>query len=234
MPDKKLEKLKKLLEVANQDFATPEEVAKMAKALIDLLKRQRTEIDEKLSSVKDLTESQAKTLAQDLSTKETRLQSLIDSLQAKLKDAESRVQKSIDDAEERVTKKIPKRVDLTDIRNEIQALKDSLPNFATLITMEPEAIRDALELLQDEERLDASAIKNLDQYATKQVTGGGWGVVRRLSNLDDVNVQTTRPNENATIQYQTASGKWFTGVSITVSQTAPTDPKTGDLWVALP
>jgi len=234
MPDKKLEKLKQLLEIANQDFATPEEVAKIAKALIDLLKRQRSELDTQLSSVKDLSESQAKALARDLSSKENRLQSLIESLNQKLSESENRVQNSIDAAEARVTKKIPKRVDLTDIRNEIQALKDSLPNFATLITMEPEAIRDALELLDGEDRLDASAIKNLDQYATKQVTGGGWGVVRRLSNLDDVNVQTTRPNENATIQYQTASGKWFTGVSITVSATAPSDPKLHDLWVQLP
>jgi DNA repair exonuclease SbcCD ATPase subunit len=173
-----------------------------------------------------------RSLARDLSSKENRLQSLIESLNQKLSESENRVQNSIDAAESRVTKKIPKRVDLTDIRNEIQALKDSLPNFATLITMEPEAIRDALELLDGEDRLDASAIKNLDQYATKQVTGGGWGVVRRLSNLDDVNVQTTRPNENATIQYQTASGKWFTGVSITVSDTPPSDPKVGDLWIA--
>ena len=39
-----------------------------------------------------------------------------------------------------------------------------LPDFPTLITMEPESIRNALELLQDDERLDISAIKGLDEY----------------------------------------------------------------------
>lgn len=38
-----------------------------------------------------------------------------------------------------------------------------LPNFDTLITQEPAAIRDALELLQGEERLDKSAIKGLPE-----------------------------------------------------------------------
>lgn len=55
-----------------------------------------------------------------------------------------------------------------------------------------------------------------------------------LREMGDVDVTSTALNQNATIQYQTASGKWLTGVSITVSQTAPTDPKFGDLWVALP
>lgn len=37
-----------------------------------------------------------------------------------------------------------------------------MPELGTLITQEPSAIRDALELLQDDERLDASAIKGLE------------------------------------------------------------------------
>jgi hypothetical protein len=50
-----------------------------------------------------------------------------------------------------------------------------------------------------------------------------------LNEMDDV--EATSPNNNATIQYQTATGIWSTGISITVSPTAPTDPKFGDLWI---
>lgn len=39
----------------------------------------------------------------------------------------------------------------------------TLPNFEELITAEPTAIRDALELLQGDERLEQSAIKNLPE-----------------------------------------------------------------------
>jgi hypothetical protein len=113
-----------------------------------------------------------------------------------------------------------------------------LPDFASLIQMEPQAIRDSLELLQDEERLDRKAVKGIDELerGLQQEIGAirrdGGGGVKRLKNLHDVD--TTGSNQNATIQYQTATGKWLTGVSITVSATAPTDPKFGDLWIALP
>lgn len=53
-----------------------------------------------------------------------------------------------------------------------------------------------------------------------------------LREMDDLD--QTGNNNNSTIQYQTATGKWFTGVSVTVSQTAPTDPKLHDLWISLP
>jgi hypothetical protein len=55
-----------------------------------------------------------------------------------------------------------------------------------------------------------------------------------LKELKDVDIATTAPNQLATIQYSTARGKWLTGVSITVSDTAPTDPKYGDLWISIP
>lgn len=40
----------------------------------------------------------------------------------------------------------------------------TLPDFDALITQEPGAIRDALELLQGDDRLDKSAIKGLDEW----------------------------------------------------------------------
>ena len=134
-----------------------------------------------------------------------------------------------------------------------------LPDFDTLIkttfTINPQAIRDGLELLQDEERLDASAIKGLEKYIKTQIIDGGtigkqqvYGFIRQavadglissagvdqFSELTDVDVTTTAPNTKAIAQYEPISGKWLTGVSITVSATEPTDPKTGDLWVRLP
>lgn len=42
-----------------------------------------------------------------------------------------------------------------------------LPDFANLMTAEPEAVRDALELLQGDERLEQSAIKNLPEDLKK-------------------------------------------------------------------
>jgi hypothetical protein len=124
-----------------------------------------------------------------------------------------------------------------------------LPDVATIITQEPQAIRDALELLQDEERLDIKAIRGLDKFLDGKIAdlssslssriasqgGTSKNLVRKMIeeiDLDDLrDVDASNPNNNATIQYQTATGIWTTGISITVSDTAPTDPKFGDLWI---
>jgi hypothetical protein len=86
-----------------------------------------------------------------------------------------------------------------------------LPNFANLIQMEPEAIRNSLELLKDDDRLSIEAIRGLqDQLevlAQRAVANGG------------------------TIGKQQVFG--FFKQFIPVSATAPNNPQINDLWVDL-
>jgi len=125
-----------------------------------------------------------------------------------------------------------------------------LPDVATIITMEPQAIRDALELLDGDERLDAQYIRGLDKYLDGKIAdltnslssriasqgGTSRNLIRQMIaeiDLDDLrDVDASSPNNNATIQYQTATGVWTQGISITVSATEPTDPKYGDIWIS--
>jgi hypothetical protein len=80
---------------------------------------------------------------------------------------------------------------------------------------------------------EVSVIK--EDIASEAYSRASRHVASKTYSLDDMDdVETTGENNNATLQYQTASGKWFTGVAITVSATEPTDPKFGDLWVSLP
>lgn len=164
-----------------------------------------------------------------------------------LSDELSRFEKSVNSLERAIEKRLSriqdgKDAEVTDAQIQkaakLAASLIEIPDFATLITMEPQSIRDSLELLQGDERLDRAAVKGIDELERSlqkeigAINREGGGGVRRLKNLHDVD--TSGANGNATIQYQTATGKWLTGVSITVSFTAPTDPKFGDLWIALP
>lgn len=71
-----------------------------------------------------------------------------------------------------------------------------LPDFVSLFTQHPEAIRDALELLQDEERLSIDAIAGLREEldeASRQGKGTGAigaTVARKLGQIGDVNVES--------------------------------------------
>lgn len=66
----------------------------------------------------------------------------------------------------------------------------------------PTEIKEKLESLKGEERLDASAIKNLPK---QPISIGGGGVVA-LKNLQEVNI--TNPTDNQSLTYDSATGKW--------------------------
>ena len=79
-----------------------------------------------------------------------------------------------------------------------------LPDFAELFTKEPEAIRDALELLNGDERLDQSAIKDLpedlkklEERVSKKMTLVPVGArdVITLSQITDLYIQDTDPGD---------------------------------------
>lgn len=98
----------------------------------------------------------------------------------------------------------------------------------------PEELRDKLESLSDEEKLDLNAIRGLKEELEQIRLTKGKGAIggtRLLKNMSDVDIRTTQPNNNATIQYSSDGQNFVTGVAITVSATEPTDPKTNDLWV---
>lgn len=103
-----------------------------------------------------------------------------------------------------------------------------LPDFRVLITEQPEAIRDSLELLSGEDRLDASAIKGLDELLKKykgksEMIAGG---IRFLSQLADV--YTTSLANNDVLKWNSTTLRWENGaVSGAVS-----DGDKGDITVS--
>ena len=100
--------------------------------------------------------------------------------------------------------------------------KDGSPDTA-------EQVRDKLESLKDEERLDASAIKNLPQWIKEKGRDMLVGGIRFLENLADVSV--TNKRKDLLIQYDTTDKRWEDGIALSVGTSAPTDPKTNDLFV---
>ncbi len=98
----------------------------------------------------------------------------------------------------------------------IAKIEKDLPKFG-------KAFRDGLEVLKDEERLDASAVKNLPKGVNQA------DLDRAVSILDS----RTSFSINKTSNLETVVNTKLTGVGtnqITVSATAPSDPSINDLW----
>lgn len=86
-----------------------------------------------------------------------------------------------------------------------------LPDFSKLITQEPESIRNSLELLQDDERLDASAIKGLDELlkkyeGKKETLVGGIRFLSQLADVRAINLQN-----NDVLKWNSTTQLWENG-----------------------
>ena len=190
-PEQKLAKLKALLETANADFATPEEIAQVAKSILDIFKEYRTEIAQRMAQQSDISSTALRDGITKLTTASARLEALIQGVSAtadkRVTSLGHTVATQLSREIKRVEAKIPQRTDLSAITAEIENIRASLPDFATLLTKEPEAIRDSLELLHGDERLDKSAIKGLDELLAEIKIEGNHrpGCLGRLHSFDN-------------------------------------------------
>lgn len=95
----------------------------------------------------------------------------------------------------------------------IEIIKEVAVIDKTDLTKEGEAIRDGLELLQDDERLDKKAIKGLDDYdevarLAKQPRHIGGGK-QNLYQQNDVNIQS--PTNGQVLKYNSTNNLWENG-----------------------
>lgn len=95
----------------------------------------------------------------------------------------------------------------------------------------PVQVRDKLETLKDDDRLDASAIKNLPEFIKQKGKELVVGGIRFLENLVDVAITPSKKRQDVLIQYDNTNKRWQDGVALTVSTTQPTSPQEGDIWL---
>lgn len=192
MNDAKLEKLKKLLEVASEDVATPADLIKLTEALVLVITKEREKL---LATIENQKGEVSEALTDAVAHTDRRIASLeaiLDRLDRAGKDAESRASTRLASEVKRLERKIPSRTDLSGLEREIKAIQEALVTVPTEITANPEAVRDALELLQPGDKLIIDAIEGLSEELDelrKRPTGDVVGGPRVLRYLSDVNVE---------------------------------------------
>jgi len=170
--DKKIERLLTLFQVANQDFATYSQVADLVKVLVDVIKKNRAELEFTISR------SEVNKAIKYLNQSESRLSKLFAENEKKNRIATST---QIDNEIRKIVEMIPASFDPSYLQEQIDAINEEEPT-----KIEAEEVRDLLETLKDEDRLDASAIKNLPEFVEKanRVISSSHA----LWNLMDVNI----------------------------------------------
>lgn len=231
----KLENLKKKIE----EIQTKSLVANDMKAFIQLVLKVIS--DFKVEQQK-LTTEQLNTIQQAISYIEKEYKTNSTSLEAQkssvLKEIEKKVSEVNSRFEELKTLKVTPGKDGKDgedgytpvkgedyfTEKEIKDIKDSVLN--DIPELEPEEIKDKLESLQGDKRLDAKAIKNLPESVVYR--GGGVSGIKEIIAGSNITV------DNSQLGYPVvATTGLVQGVNtskITVSATEPASPTLYDLW----
>jgi hypothetical protein len=197
MDNRKLEKLNKFFEVLKEDTISAKEIEQFLLLVVDVIKKQRDSFDEisgiRIQEMNDALEAMEVEHQDVLENLHIRTKELLDTVKTEIEKARQiaediRLNKPKDglngadgkngkDAdEELIVERVMERV--------------ILPDVATAITQEPEAIRNSLELLEGEERLDASAIKNLPEAV--QSVGGVMGIAEIVAG-SNITIDRTNP-----------------------------------------
>lgn len=249
--DKKIEKLQKLLEIANEDFATPDDLLDVSEGLLSVITYEKERVDKLIAESKDNDRTEKQEILKTLNAKEQSLKYLISELGRSYSDDNEQISNKFSKEVKRLERKIPNKVDLTELYQEIETLRAGINSFPTELTLNNEAVRDGLELLQGDERLDVSAIRGIDEMFA-EVSKKGDGVIKvgvhLLRYLNDVNIEGITNGQtliwNATLgrfEAGTASGGSkhiikdetislpartnlnFTGAGVTATDNAGTD-----------
>lgn len=238
MNPKEQKRLQELLKTFDGGAVQPEELRSTVDSLLEVIGEVKTSLNSSIGDTNKELSSTKDSILAELTRREDSLKSLIESTDTtSRKDIQTIINSLITEIHrvEQAIPTLPEAVDLTDIQESLQTQQDILGTLKELITAEN--IRNALEAIPDEdEKLKIEAIghlrKELDNLKNiAQQKGGGSGAIiaRYMYQIGDVVLENL--NNNATIQYNSSTKLWNTGVSITVSETEPTDPKLNDLWI---
>lgn len=161
---KNLGKLIDLLDLAKGNYVSPQEVVEVIGAVVAVIEKVQDDLSEKISNIEG-GESLKLATKEELGSIETKLKKIISSIESKpskenLKELESEFRTEIS----RLNNIIGNFDDGSDLKERLGYIEDKINSFKT---HSPEEIRDSLESLKEDNRLDVSAIKGFSGRLSK-------------------------------------------------------------------
>lgn len=242
--------LSKLLRTFNSSRVVSEgEMQAVLKAIVAILADNKKSLETLTSSTKDAIQQAVSRIKELDTTTQDRIKASLASLDqdyqrytASLKQdsalTKSEIEKATKAQNDRAFKRLQGLIDNLELpQNGTNGLNgaDGLPGKDGSPD-KPTEVRDKLETLKGDERLDAKAIKGLPDYFKKAKVAGKEmlvGGIRFFENLVDVAVVSSKKRQDLLVQYNNTTKRWENGVAMTVSLTAPSNPEVNDLWVDL-
>lgn len=200
------------MESLNKGNATEDEVVRLIELVLEAVGKVKEDLELQGKTQHSTAMSANLEVANDLENAKIRLQKLADDLDNtdyKLKGDLDKLTKNIYSELKRVEKLVP-TLDFSPIEWRLDQIEGKIPKVPPQLTREQ--IRDSLEVLKGEERLDASAIKNLPKMI-KETKGEKGGYAHAMGGR---NIEVSGSVIN---------------LNIPVQPTAPENPVLNMLWI---
>jgi hypothetical protein len=210
--EKQLNKLKSIIDVLETDRASIDETAEAFQVVFGIIQQIKDQLDQEIKTNKgEMDDLFSGTLA-EFKKLENRIVKVSDRLEGKMGVDNESIRKQLLQEVNTLRGLIPTIPDLTYLEDRISEVEGKIPPIPEIPDEEtPEETRDKLETLSGEDRLDASAIKNLPKPGGTTLFGGinQYGGDQRYTKFHEG------------------------GSNLTVSDTAPSNPLLNDLWIQI-
>ena len=233
--------LSKLLQVFNGSRSVTEaEVKQIMMAMVVILAENKRSTDA-------LNEETRKRLEDAINSIAFEHQNVLESLRKDVVKSKAEIEKAAKEQNDRAFRRLQELINKTDFRIPRDGLsgkdgkdgRDGEPGPAGTPGKDgspdtPEQVRDKLETLKDDERLDVKAIRGLPDYLQEVKKKGRQmpvGGIRFFENLADVSIPITSKRKDLIAQYSTTNNRWESGIALTVSATEPASPQANDVWI---
>ena len=220
-PSQQIEKLHEALQLLNRGNATTDEVEKLFGLTLKAVEAVKTQLNKLIDDNRgEATDShqRLKTALGSIETRITTLGSTLAETKQKLTGEMDAMVVEIFKEIRSVASQIPTVPSLKPLEDKLAQLEASIPAIPEPLTAQE--VRDRLETLEGEERLDASAIKNLPEMVKTQAKAFGVGPVG-VKGITSVNFQIADDTTYA----------GYKSISIPIQPTAPENPVEGMLWI---
>ena len=154
--EKQLEKLKTIIDVLDTDRASVDETAEAFQAVLEIIKQLKDQIDQEMRQNKGEMDDLFTGVVAELKKLENRILKVSDRLEAKMTVDNNSIRKQLLSEVNSLRDLIPQLPDLSKLENRMEEIAKSIPKIPDELT--PTQIRDSLETLQKEDRLDVRAV----------------------------------------------------------------------------
>jgi len=211
MNNPNLDRLEKIIGLVDQSYVKPEEFVTFLEVFKNVIQELKQQLESQLTDVESKANTSIKEVSYTLNELELKVKGLINDSQSTSLSQIKELSQRLTSEMSRIEATIPTMSDLSVYEAELEQIRASIPEIKDFVLV-PKEVRDSLEILRGDERLDASAIKGLGARNLKlsdEIVNRAIGIVDSRTSYLINKVNNLQIQVNNISSSTSGSGTWY-------------------------